>query len=209
MIANLFRKIDGFVFEQMLKVKTTQGYSKIQELFNDLEDHLQQRLKAAMIALCVIVPLIVVVILFIGVKSSEDNVAMYKESLERVRHYTESRTNLNRSGVKFLAKTTITSQSDFTNRITLAANAAGVDLANIEANDFATETLPGDIQKNIIAIKFNKLSSNQFFSMIISLAEEQYIKFENIEIKRNKETSLIQGLVTLNHFSKAPIDESN
>lgn len=208
MNGGLFQKLDHVIFDLMLKVKTSAGYSKVQEAFNDLEDNAQLAIKYILIAICGVSPLIVVLVLFINVKGSQDNVRQFKEVLERVQHYGQARKNITNSTTRILARTPITSQADFTNRITLAANSAGVDLANIQANDFASETLPGNVQKSIIAIKFSKLSSDQLFTMLLSLAQAQNIKFENIEIKRNDQENLIQGLVTLNHFSKAANDES-
>lgn len=209
MIAKLFKNIDSFIFEQVLKAKTSPALSKVQESFNELDDHIQKIIKGILIAASLLLPFIICFILFIANFSSKSEILLLKESLERINHFNASKAKLNRSGLKFLAPRAITSQSDFTNRITMAASSAGVDLANIQTNDYNAETLSGEIQKSIINIKFQSLSSEQIFSMLQSLSEAHYIKYQNIEIKKNDEKNLLEGLITLNHFSKMQNNEDN
>lgn len=203
MIANLFQKIDGFLFEQMLKLKTSPAFSKVQETFNELDDHIQRIIKYILIALAAFLPLVIALVFFISVKSSESQIDKLKESLQRVDHYLDSRRKLRSTGGRFLAPNPINSQSQFVDRIGLAVNTHNIDLANIQANDFSSEVIPGDIVKSIIAIKFKQLSSDQLFGMLLTLSTSYFVKFENIEITRSKENNLLEGIVSLNHFSKA------
>lgn len=199
----LFKKIDRAVFERIDKFKLTPGYNNLQDFYNGLEEEQQKVFKAAIVFLIFFVPAV-----FLGLVVWQNN-ALKADMETRIALISKAneiigqRQGLVEVSPNILSDSPIDGDSMMSSRLSNLLSSVGVDLSKIQVENYAGDLVSGTIQRAEADFKFSNLSNDELMNVFTAMIQREKFRIQSVDIKRNSETNLLQGVFHAVHYGNA------
>lgn len=199
----LFKKIDRAVFDRIDKFKLTPGYNNLQDFYNGLEEEPQKVFKAAIVFLIFFLPAV-----FLGLVVWQNN-ALKTDMETRIALISKAneiigqRQGLTEVTPNILSDSPIDGDSMMSSRLSNLLSSVGVDLSKIQVENYAGDLVSGTIQKAEADFKFTNLSNDELMNVFTAMIQREKFRIQSVDIKRNSETNLLQGVFHAVHYGNA------
>jgi len=198
----IMKNIDSYLFDKLDELQAQPGWSKIADLYASLEEKSQEIVKATIMAIIFIVPLLVVLIM-VGLNSSlRSEQETKKNMIEIANSIIQKQSLINGSEKKILGSQFINSASAFKSKIANTFNLLSIDTSKVKISNFDSSEENGLITRAKIDIKFNGLTNDQLFSAINNLVGKDKIRIDEIQVRKESQNNLLDGIMTVLYFSK-------
>jgi hypothetical protein len=198
------KSLDLFLLDQIDKIKETPGYQKMLDAFSSSEENTQFIIKYVLMILTTVIPLSICLIVYLYSSSLRSDLAV-KESIIK------SSANIiaNTQEVQKISRTVfgqnLDSQNQLKSKISNTLSSSGIDSSKVSISNFNLEE--GDSLNEMTAgLKFNSFSSENFYGFINNLVLRDKIKIDEIDVKKNKATNLLDGILSISYHSKVSSD---
>lgn len=199
------QKIDSAILQQINKFESSENYQKASDFYSALEDNAQTALKSALMAFVILVPLLVVIIFKSFNKGLIAEVGLKKDLIISANTLIKSKNEIKRASQKQLARKFVESADEIKKTILGMLNLAGVDSSKVKISNIDITSEVSLITKVKSDVKFDAMSNDDLFSFIKNLSTKQKVKIDEISIKKNATTNLLDGVFTMHYYSKAEI----
>jgi hypothetical protein len=203
---NIMKPIDKFIIGQLSNLVETSEYQKFLDLFNSWEDKFQNLFKAGLIFLTLFIPFMFA-FMFSMFHSSAVNDLEIKEQIISTASSIISRSNdVEKSSRKYFGRKPLISKSDFERELKNALPQKGIDTSKISIGQFNSEEVNG-VNESSAQLKFKELSNFNLFGFLNVLSIRSKMKIDEINIKKNASTNLLEGTAKVFHYSKVEVEE--
>lgn len=202
---NLMKKIDNVLFSKIDELESSDGYQKVADTYSTLEESHQDLIKLFMAIILFVAPLTIFFIFSSINDNSKKMLKLKEEIISFSNEIISKKQKVKIEAKKILGRDIIDSQSQLEQKIINNMNRIGIDTSKLQVNNFEINDLNGNIIEAKIDVKFSDLTNDQIFSAISYLVGTDKMKIENLNIKKNTSTNLLDGVFTTLHYSK--VDE--
>jgi hypothetical protein len=201
------KPIDKFIIGKLSNLVDTAKYQSFIDLFNTWEDKVQNLFKAGLIFLTLFIPFLITMI-FSMLHSSVKNDLSIKEDIIFTASSIISRANdLEKNTKKYFGRKPIMSKSAFERELKNALPQKGIDTSKISIGQFTAEEING-VNESSAVLKFKELSNFNLYGFFNVLSLRSRMKIDEINIKKNPNTNLLEGTVKVLHYSKIEVEEN-
>lgn len=202
---NLMKKIDSVLFSKIDELESSDGYQKVADAYSTLEESHQDLIKLFMAIILFVAPLTIFFIFSSINDNSKKMLKLKEEIISFSNEIISKKQKVKIEAKKILGRDIIDSQSQLEQKIINNMNRIGIDTSKLQVNNFEINDLNGNIIEAKIDVKFSDLTNDQIFSAISYLVGTDKMKIDNLNIKKNTSTNLLDGVFTTLHYSK--VDE--
>lgn len=202
---SIMKKLDILIFKEINKLENSDNYQKVSELYSSLEDNVQKIVKACIMAVVIILPLIFVFIFKLSNNSLIDELGLKKDLITSANTFIKSKNDIKRKSRFHIGKQFVESSEEIKKNVQGMLNLAGVDSSKVKISNIDITSEAALITKVKADVKFDSMSNDDIFSFLTNLSSKLKIRIDEISIKKNDSTKLLDGVFTMNYFSKAEI----
>lgn len=196
---SIMKPIDKAIIENVEKITATNEYQKMLDTYNSWDDKIQSAFKGGLIFLVVFIPLVLILI-FVSINSAaKERLKIVEDIIATGNSIISSSAEVRSISNRYFGRP-ISSKSAFERELVNSLPSEGIDSAKILIGDFTVDEIDG-VNELRAELKFSELSSENLFGLFNILALRQKMKMEEISIKKNSETNLLEGTVSVLHFS--------
>lgn len=196
----IMKKIDDLLFQNMEKLRLYDQFVDFTETYSNWEEKSQEMFKAGLLAVIVFIPTIIIFIFFMMNSSAHSNLETKEEILKIASKISSQKTVIIKLNSKYLSSP-ITSQSMLETQIKNGLPGMNIDTSKITVSNFESTENDG-LNKASADIRFKELSSQNLFGFLRIITISKKMRIEEVDIKKNKQTNLLEGLITVFHYSK-------
>lgn len=194
--------LDNFIFQKVEDLRATKEFQKVLDAYSNLDEKPQEVVKALMAASLVLIPFLVITIFFSMNSSLQGEIDDKKELLELSQGIIREKSTVSSAQRQFVGPTPVSSQGDMQNLISSAISLAGIDASKVSVSNFQPGGQAGMVSQSMIDMKFQDLTNDQLFSFLTNLSQRSKVLFDEISVKKNTESKLLEGIATLVYLSK-------
>jgi len=202
---SIMKPIDTAVYNNIEKLKEGSEYQKFLDNYNSWEDKSQNLFKAAILFVIVLIPLLCILAFTLFNFSKKSDLALKEDIIETGNIILSTSVSAKAKARKYFSKS-ITTKSDFERQISSALPRQGIDASKILIGEFSSDEVDG-VNEIRAQLKFTGISSQNLFGLFTTLGIRQKMKVEQINIKKNKVTNLLEGTLAILHFSPILLEE--
>lgn len=199
------QKIDTAILKQINKLENSDGYQKASEAYSALEDNVQRVVKIVLMILVIAIPLLFIMILKSSNSSLLDEVNIKKDLIISSNTLIKSKNAIRRASSKQLARQFVESSDEIKKTVLGMLNLAGVDSSKVKISNVDVTPEASLITKVKADVKFDGMSNDDIFNFLKNLSQKQKIRIDELSIKKNATSNLLDGVFTMYYFSKAEI----
>lgn len=205
--APIFRKVDQALFEKIDQFKLTPSYNSMQDFYNGLDEEQQKGLKALVILILFMIPVVFLGILWwqnSSLKSDLDTrVAIVKKANEII----GQKQSIQNISPEILSQNPIDGDSMMSSRLSNMLSTVGVDLSKIKVSGYEGNLISGNIMRSEADFAFSSLSTDELMNVFTAMIQREKFKIESVNIKRNAQNNLLEGRFHAIHFGNAQTTE--
>ncbi len=199
---NIMKNIDNSILNIVEKFKGTSEFQKVTDKYNLLEEHHQSIFTAILMVITITLPLIIVLVSYIFYSGVKSKVELNEQMIEAASSIIAKTRQLKIETNDLLGRP-ITTESILKNQISSSLSSAGIDTSNITISQFNLYENSGVNEVNA-SLQFKGLSSQNVYSLFEKIFIQGRYKARTINIEKSAQSQLLEGLIELSHYSKAP-----
>lgn len=197
----VFKSFDKAIFNKLDQLQQQPQYTKITDSYASAEDNIQEIIKAALMLIVTVIPLIF--LLFFANNSSLTSELETKENMMiTANELIQIKQTINREEKNILGSTFIDSENAFKNKVSSILSLSAIDTEKVKVFNFSSDELDSGIVKSSADIDFKEFSSNDLYAALDTLVSKGKLRIDEVSIKKSQNTNLLSGVVTLIYFSK-------
>jgi hypothetical protein len=207
--APLFKKMDRLIFQQIDVFKTTPNYTTFQDFYQGLDEDQQKAFRVSVVIATFVIPLLLMSFLWWQNLSLKQEIELRSSIVNKAQEILGQNMGLRQVAPRVLSANPIDSQSMMTSRLSNLLTGIGVDLSKIQVTQFDKTEITSGILRSEAMINFNNFSTAEMTNLLNTMIARERFKIASLEVKRNQNSSLLQGQFQAVHFSaiKAPEEE--
>lgn len=199
---SLMEPIDKAIFQKIEDLQANRDAQKFLDSYSNLDEKTQEIVKALMALALFLIPLGTIAV-FYGLNSSlKSELEAKRELLSVSQTIISEQAGIQGDQRRFLGSTYVGNMNDMQNLVANAIRLTGIEPSKVSVSNFDSIEQDGFITQASIDMKFTGLSNTEMFGLISSLSERQKVKFDEVSIKKNESTNLLEGIATLLYISK-------
>lgn len=199
---NIMKAIDSAIFSKIDELEGSIQYQKVADSYSTLEEREQDLIKGFMGILLIIIPLIIIYVFSSINDNALEELQLKKEMISFANEIIDKKQKVKIEAGKVLGQQMIDSQSQIEQKIIGHMNRIGVDTSKLQVKNFEANDLSGNILEAKIDVKFDQLTNDQIFSAISFLVDQDKMKIDNLNIKKNTTSNMLDGVFTVLYYSK-------
>lgn len=203
----LFKKADKAVFDRIDKFKLTPGYNNIQDFYNGLEEEQQKVFKAGVILSLFLVPTILLGLIAWQNNTLKKDLEIRTSLISKSNEIIGQKQSLRDVSPSIVSDSPIDGESMMTSRLSNLLSSVSVDLSKIQVKDYSGALTSGSIMRAEADFQFTNLSTDEIMNVFTAMIQREKFRIQSVEIKRNSDTNLLQGVFHAVHFGNAQTTE--
>lgn len=202
---SIFIKIDEFIFQKLDLLKAEGLFQKGQDLIANLDENQQKIAAQAAAFIFLLFPFMIAGFLWWGNHQSRKTLEVKKQIIEQIALYDGNRNTLNNISGNYLSPSAIQGQDDLDNKIRNIAASGGIDQGKVSVSNFTLASQSSSLTKVEAEISFRSFGTSDFAGFLRGLSESERFKISRINLTKNSETSLLDGVISVLHMGQAPV----
>ena len=203
---HIMKKIDDLLFQNIEKLRLYDQFLDFTESYSNWEEKTQEIFKAILLGAVILIPTLIVFIFLMMNNSAHNDLEVKEDILKIASKISSQKTVITTLNSKYLSSP-ITSQSMLETQIKNGLPAMNIDTSKITVSNFETAEDDG-LSKASADVRFKDLSSQNLFGFLRIITISKKMRIEEVDIKKNKQTNLLEGLITVFHYSKLTSSDS-
>lgn len=204
---NIMKPIDDYLVLQIEKLKEHSQYQRLIDNFSTLEENEQSVIKGIMMISLIIVPLLVIIIFYSITSSLKSELAVKESILQSSKNIISLTNDVKRDEMKALSPHA-ENESRFKSDISRALSRSGIDNSRMQINNIVFNEQGGNINEVQADIIFKGLSSANMYDFFNDLLIRKKVRLDEIQIKKDVNTHLLDGTASLFYYSKILVEET-
>lgn len=202
---SIMKPVDRFLIENIDKLVETPEYQKMLDTYNSWEDKVQSAFKGLLLFIIVLIPLTIIMIFWMMNSSAKNRLATAEQIIETGNSIISTSSQVRSISSRYFGKP-ISTKSNFERELAGSLPSQGIDSSKILIGDFDLNDVEG-VNELSAELKFSELSSQNLFGLLNILTIRQKMKIDEINIKKNTTSNLLEGTLSVLHFSPIPVEE--
>ena len=198
---HIMKPIDKLVLQGVDKLSATNEYQRFMEIYNSWEDNLQSLFKAGMVFILFLIPSLVIMLFYFLHSSAKTDYSIALQIIQTAQNINSKSSQVERESRNYLGQNPITTKSIFERELSSTLPSRGVDTTKIQVGNFSINEING-MNETSGELKFRGLSSDNLFGFLNVLSLRLKMKIDEINIKKNTQTNLLEGTLSVLHYSK-------
>ncbi len=203
----IMKPIDSFIFSKLDELSNLPEFQKITDAYSNLEDSVQEIIKATLMALIIALPILFIIIFSSLNSSAKKELDMKDEIIMTANEFIQKHSLIASEERKILANNFVDSQNALKSQISNTLAMISVDSTKVQVNNFDSEELDGLITKAKADLSFRGLTDQELFAAVNSLVSKLKIRIDEISIKKNETKNVLDGIMTIHYYSKDKVVE--
>lgn len=198
----LFKIIDEAIFEKLDYLQNHPRYIRMTDAYSNLEENIQDLIKAALMLIVTIVPILISMIFISSNSSLKEKLIAKEQIMDVANELIQKRSLVTSQGRKILGPTYVDSEGSLKNKISSLLSMSSIEMSKVNINNFDSEELDGYITKVKADVGFKDLSSQDIFAAFNSLTARGKMRIDEVSIRKSESDNLLDGMMTLIYYSK-------
>lgn len=198
----IFKKIDIYVFQKIDEVQNHPEYQKIADTYANLEENIQELVKASLMIILTLIPAIIFFIFLNSNSSLKNDLTTREEIIKVANELIQKKAIITKKERNILGNSYIGAEAALKNKITSILSMSSIDTSKIKINNFDIEELDGFITKVKSDIGFRDLTSQDIFAIMNSMATRGKMRIDEVSIRKSSTDNLLDGMMTIYYYSK-------
>lgn len=199
---SIFIKIDEFIFHKLDYLKTEGVFQKFNDMLSSMEEAQQKLIAQLTTFFFILIPFIFTLFLWWGNYQTKKAIEVKKQIIEQIAIFEGNQTTLNNISSNYLAPSAILGREDLDNKIRNLLSQNSIDQSKVNIQNFNQTSTSSTVAKIEAQISFQNFGTNDFSTFMRSLVENERFKIIKIDLTKNKETSLLNGSVSVRHMGQ-------
>lgn len=200
--SNIFIKIDEFIFHKLDLLKNEGVFQKFNDALANLDENQQKIVAQLTTFFFLLLPFIFVVILWWGNSQTKKVIETKKQIIEQIALFDGNQNTLNNISANYLAPSAINGQEDLDNRIRNILSRSSIDQQKVDIANFNQTSTSSNVARIEADLQFTEFGTSDFSNFMRALIENERFKILKVDLKKNNETSLLQGTISLMHMGQ-------
>lgn len=197
--------LDRWLLKKVDEVQTQRDVQKLLDNYAGLEEKAQETVKTLLGASIFALPALLVILIALS-NQSVKNANDVKQDLLTTAQSLISSTAQSQSMTKMaLGMSPVNNQSAFQTLISASLRSVGIDASKVTTANYEVIEHDGLINQSIMELKFKDFSNNEIFEFLNTLSQRQKIRFDQVSVKKNLSSNLLEGVMTLHYYSQEPL----
>jgi len=196
-MAEIFKKIDRFLFNQVDTIKTHPEYLKVMEKLSGLDDQVKVIINQAISFILIFFPLIITLFIFIQNQKLKSHKEIKFDILSLSQYIIEQNRELDRSAGALATTSRASDQTSFTASFNNSLQAAGVNSSSFKIQSFNIIKTGLKVQKTQGEVSFTKVDLQTLTEAMKTLEKTLKARFEDFEATRSTDGSDLSGKFSL------------
>jgi len=202
---SIMKKVDVLALVLLDKFKEQPVYLKIVDEYNILEEWQQGLVKSILMFLTVSIPLFFVLVSFLFYSSKKAELERYENIIEYSATIIEQSKQMSlNSNATFGAD--ISTEGLLSSRINTISSSTGVDTNSFKISNYDLIEDNG-INEVRADLNFSNLSDQNLFSFLRRFIFTEKFKVRSIQIKKDNNSKLLNGIIGMAYFSKISVSD--
>lgn len=198
----IFKRIDAFVFQKIDELQNHPEYQKVADTYSNLEENVQEIIKASLMILLTVIPLVVFLIFLSSNSSLKQDFAVKEDIINVANELIQKKAIITSEERKILGSSFINGEAALKNKITSLLSMSSVDTTKIKINNFDSQEVDGSITRVKSDIGFRDLSSQEIFAIFNSVTARGKMRVDEVSIRKSSSDNLLDGMLTVMYYSK-------
>ncbi len=203
---SIMKPIDNMVANNVEKFKETAEYQKFLDTYNAWEDKIQNIFKGALLALIIFIPLLLILVFTLFNFSARNDLHLSEEIISTGNAIIATSVSAKAKARQYFGRS-ITTKSDFEREISNALPGQGIDASKILIGEFSSDEVDG-VNEIRAELKFTGISSKNLFGLFNAIGIRKKMKVDQVNLKKNKQTNLLEGTLSVIQFSPIVEEEA-
>ncbi len=192
--------IDKFLFKKSDEFKESGSYQKLADFNSTIEQDSRDLFNFLLSFLFFLIPIALVFYFFMSYRSVKKSITKKEEVAQEADRFMNIKNKTVSILRPVLSSPKVNSEADFLAQV--KASAGMMPKNEIILSDFLLEQLQDGLVKVETNIKFKNAYNQNFSQFIENLSTKKKVLFIESNIKKNKDTDLLEGSLRVVHFSK-------
>lgn len=199
---DIMKKIDSAIFSKIDEFESRPEFQKLADSYSSLEEKNQEAIKIIMAIIIFLIPLFLIFIFSNINDSAKEELNLKEEIILYANEVISTQSKVQQESFKILGRQLIDNQTNIEQKIINTMKRVGVDPAKLQVSNFEANELSGNIMEAKIVFKFDGLTNEQIFGALAIMIEQDKMRIENFNIKKNSSSNMLDGVLTILYFSK-------
>lgn len=202
---NLMQKVDSFIYNEIEKLETNEGYQKLSDSFSALEENVQKAVKIIIMISIIAIPALIILLIKSSNTSLQNEVEIKKDLVISANSLIRSKNDIKRTSRFNLSPDFVDTSSEIKQKVLGMLNITGIDSTKVKISGIDITPEANLITKIKADVKFDNMDNNELFNFIKNLSMRLKVRVDEVSIKKNSTTNLLDGVFTIHYLSKAPV----
>ena len=172
----LFKIIDEAIFEKLDYLQNHPRYIRMTDAYSNLEENIQDLIKAALMLIVTIVPILISMIFISSNSSLKEKLIAKEQIMDVANELIQKRSLVTSQGRKILGPTYVDSEGSLKNKISSLLSMSSIEMS--------------------------KVNINNIFAAFNSLTARGKMRIDEVSIRKSESDNLLDGMMTLIYYSK-------
>lgn len=197
----IFKKIDTAIFQSIDKFKLTPNYNTIQDFYNGLEEEQQKAMKALVLLLTFVLPVVFLTFLWWQNSNLRADLELRTSMVSRANEIIGQKQGIRDIAPQVMSMNPIDGQSMMSSRLSTIASGIGIDLSKIRVSDFNSNMITDGTMKSEAEFAFNNFSTDELMNIFIAMIQNEKFRIQSVKIKKSTQNNLLTGQFHAIHYS--------
>jgi hypothetical protein len=200
--SNIFIKIDEFIFQKLDLLKTEGVFQKFNDMIAGLDEAQQKLVAQVTTFFFILTPFFVALFLWWGNSQTKKGLEVKKQIIEQIAFYDGNQTALNNISANYLSPSAIMTENDLDSKLKNIMASYSIDSQKVTISGFTQASTTTTISKIEATVSFRGFGTSDFANFVRGLTESERFKILKVDLVKNKESSLLQGTISLMHMGQ-------
>jgi len=200
--SSIFIKMDEFIFSKLDMLRNDGTFQKFNDAISGLDEPKQKLLAQITAFFFILAPFVVVLVLWWGNHQTKKDIDIKKQIIDQISIFEGNQNALNNASANYLSPSAILGQDELDNKIRNVLSQNGIDQQKVSVSAFRQTSTSSTVAKIETDISFIDFGTSDFSNFMRGMVENERFKVLKIELNKNKETSLLQGSMSLMHMGQ-------
>lgn len=200
--SNIFIKMDEFIFSKLDMLKNEGSFQKFNDAISSLDEPKQKIIAQITAFFFIFAPFVVVLVLWLGNHQTKKDLEIKKQIMDQISIFEGNQNALNNASANYLSPSAILGQDELDTKIRNVMSQHGIDQQKVTVSDFRQTSTTSAIAKIETDITFTEFGTSDFSNFMKGMVETERFKVMKIDLIKNKESSLLQGTISLMHMGQ-------
>lgn len=202
-MANIFMRVDQWIFERISDLKETVPYQKFQDILSNMDEEVRAKVAPILVIFLFVIPVPIIGVFWKLNSNFKEQLKTKQEIINKASFFLGQKQEVSNALAQIDPNGPF-SQDQFKSRITGQATGHRINASKLTIQNIAVNPISTDLAEVSGQILFKELAHNQFSSLLDILTAREGLSISGLEINALKQEKLLSGSLQFKKLTGQP-----